>query len=70
MAESILVTGTRASNMVKVSTSMLRVKKSMVNGNMANVLDGLKIEINKYLMFYLIIYNYFVKLLFKEFLNI
>lgn len=70
MAESILVTGTRASNTVKVSTSMLRVKKSMVNGNMANVLDGLKIEINKYLMFYLIIYNYFVKLLFKEFLNI
>jgi len=70
MAESILVIGTRASNTVKVSTSMLRVKKSMVNGNMANVLDGLKIEINKYLMFYLIIYNYFVKLLFKEFLNI
>lgn len=44
MVENILVTGIRESNMEKVSISMQKERRNMENGNMANVLDGLKTD--------------------------
>lgn len=44
MEEDILVIGTRASSMERVSTSTPREKKSMESGSMERESDGLKTE--------------------------